>query len=91
MTDHRIGTVIASWLPDVVVGRLLLGQVLANLLDDANRQAPPNRVITHSSEVRDSRIAVSVTDQQIWVEDAPGAGARIIFALPLAPTNGTRR
>jgi len=130
--DHQVEMAIPSWLPDVDVDHLLIGQVLANLLDNANRHAPPNSVILIASEVRNGRVAVAVTDrgpgvpavereavfdrfvrfdtggraglgltiaktlveahgEHIWVEDAPGGGARFIFTLPLAPSNGTRR
>ena len=37
-------------LPDVDVDQLLIGQVLANLLDNANRHAPPRSPITVAAE-----------------------------------------
>ncbi|MHB8430490.1 MAG: sensor histidine kinase [Acidimicrobiales bacterium] len=49
-------------LPDVEVDQLLIGQVLANLLDNADRHAPPNTLITVAGEMRKDRVAVSVTD-----------------------------
>ncbi len=110
-------------LPDVHVDGLLIGQVLANLLDNANRHAPPGSLITVAAEAWGDRVALSVTDtgrgvpsdereaifdrfvrfdtggrtglgltiaktfveahgEHIWVEDAPGGGARFVFTLP---------
>ena len=54
---------IADTLPDVDADQLLVGQVLANLLDNANRHAPPESVITVAGEILDGRVAVSVTDR----------------------------
>jgi two-component system, OmpR family, sensor histidine kinase KdpD len=107
---------------------LLIVQVLANLLDNANRHSPPGTSISvRSQRANDGRVAVSVTDHgpgvpaqerqaiferfvrfdtggrsglglaiakafveahgdRIWVEEAPGGGARFVFTLPLAPT-----
>jgi two-component system sensor histidine kinase KdpD len=48
--------------PEVDIDRPLIGQVLANLLDNANRHAPPGSLITVASEPRGDRVAVSVTD-----------------------------
>lgn len=49
-------------LPFVDVDQILIGQVLANLLDNANRYAPPDSVITVAGEMRGGRITLSVTD-----------------------------
>jgi two-component system sensor histidine kinase KdpD len=53
---------VAEHLPDVLVDRLLFGQVLANLMDNADRHAPPHTVITVTAESRADRVAVSVAD-----------------------------
>jgi two-component system, OmpR family, sensor histidine kinase KdpD len=50
-------------LPDADVDQLLIGQVLANLLDNASRYSPTDGTITVAGEVRGDRIAVSVADQ----------------------------
>jgi two-component system sensor histidine kinase KdpD len=124
--DHRVDVVVAAGLPEVEVDHLLIGQVLANLLDNAVRHSPPHSVITVSGERYDGRVAVAVSDhgpgvpttereavfdrfvrfdtggraglgltiaktfveahgEHIWVEDAPGGGARFVFTLPAAP------
>ena len=130
--DRPINVDIPGQLPDVDVDQLLIGQVLANLLDNANRHAPPNSLITVAGALRGNRVALSVTDsgpgvppgeretvfdrfvrfdtggrtglgltiaktfveahgETIWVEEAPGGGARFAFTLPLAATNGAHR
>ena len=123
---------IPDWLPPVAVDHLLVGQVIANLVENADRHAPPNSAVTIAAEIRGDRVAISVSDEgpgvppqereavfnsyvrfdtggrsglglaiaetfvkahgeRIWVEDGPGGGARFLFTLPLAPTNGARR
>jgi two-component system sensor histidine kinase KdpD len=49
-------------LPLVDVDPLLIGQVLANLLDNANRHAPSESPITVAAESRGDRVRLSVTD-----------------------------
>jgi two-component system, OmpR family, sensor histidine kinase KdpD len=113
-------------LPLVDVDHLLVGQVLANLLDNAARYAPPHTAVSVSATRRDDgRVQVAVDDrgpgipraeranvfrmfnrsgvsggtgvglsiakafleahgQDIWIEDAPGGGARFCFTLPAA-------
>jgi two-component system sensor histidine kinase KdpD len=53
---------IPSDLPSVDVDHLLVGQVLANLLDNANRHAPAGSLVTVAAEQRGDRIVLSVTD-----------------------------
>jgi two-component system sensor histidine kinase KdpD len=62
LTDHAVRIDFAEHLPDVLVDRLLFGQVLANLMDNADRHAPPHTVITVTAESRGDRVAVSVAD-----------------------------
>jgi two-component system sensor histidine kinase KdpD len=61
--DHDVATEFREPLPDVDVDPVLIRQVLANLLDNANRHAPPESVITVAGEVRGDRVALSVTDE----------------------------
>jgi len=60
--DRRVEVSLPEDLPDVDIDHLLIGQVLANLLDNANRYAPPESVISVTGEVRGDRIRLSVTD-----------------------------
>ena len=60
--DHPVDEVIPVGLPAVDIDQPLISQVLANLLDNANRHAPPMSVITVAAEVRGNRIALSVAD-----------------------------
>jgi two-component system sensor histidine kinase KdpD len=63
LTDHVIQVDLAEHLPEVEADQTLIGQVLANLLDNASRHAPPGTVITVTAEERDDRVALSVTDR----------------------------
>lgn len=130
--EGRVELFIPDSLPDVSVDRLLIGQVLINLLDNANRHSPPNSLITVTGELRDGQLVLSVTDQgpgvalgdrqavfnrfakfdtggraglgltiaktfveahgeHIWYEEAPEAGARFVFSLPLVDNSTARR
>jgi two-component system sensor histidine kinase KdpD len=62
LNEHTIVIDLADDLPDVRVDRLLIGQVLANLIDNADRHAPPHTVITVAAEAHGDRVAVSVAD-----------------------------
>jgi two-component system sensor histidine kinase KdpD len=61
--DHRVEVVVPDGLPDVDVDRLLIGQVLANLLDNAIRHSPPRSVISVTGACIDGRVAISISDQ----------------------------
>lgn len=60
--DRQVSVTAPRDLPDADVDPLMIGQVLANLLDNANRHAPPDSVITVRGEICHERIAVSVAD-----------------------------
>jgi two-component system sensor histidine kinase KdpD len=128
-----LSVVLPDALPAVDIDHLLIGQVLANLLDNAVRHAPADSPITVTGDLRGDRVAVAVSDhgpgvpaherqaifdryvrfdtggrtglgltiaktfveahgEHIWVEDAPGGGARFVFTLPVTPihVNGSR-
>jgi two-component system sensor histidine kinase KdpD len=50
-------------LPLVAVDRLLIAQVLVNLIDNAHRHAPPGTAITVSAACSDGQVAVAVADR----------------------------
>ena len=61
--EHRVEVIVPDGLPEVDVDRLLIGQVLANLLDNAIRHSPPRSVISVAGACRDGRVAISISDQ----------------------------
>jgi len=61
--DRPIELLVPKSIPDVEVDHLLIGQVLVNLLDNANRHAPPHSLITVTAELRHDRVTLSVTDR----------------------------
>jgi two-component system sensor histidine kinase KdpD len=50
-------------LPNVAVDPVLIGQVLVNLIDNADRHSPVDMPISVAAELKDDRVAVSVTDR----------------------------
>lgn len=130
LEDRVIEVKVPPWLPLVAVDHLLVEQVVYNLLDNADRHAPPDTPITVEADLgEDTRVMVSVTDdgagvpaeeseavfdtfvrfdtggraglglaiakafieahgERIWVDRAPGRGARFAFTLPVRPSNG---
>ena len=63
LSGHRVVMIIPETLPLVNVDTLLIGQVLVNLLDNANRYSPPEGDITVEARPDGDRVLVSVTDQ----------------------------
>ncbi len=61
--DRPVELAVPRDVPDADIDRLLIGQVLANLLDNASRHAPPASPITVGAEVCGERLALSVTDR----------------------------
>jgi two-component system sensor histidine kinase KdpD len=61
--ERPIELLVPKSIPDVAIDHLLIGQVLVNLLDNANRHAPPRSLITVAADVDNGRIALSVTDR----------------------------
>ncbi len=130
--SRPVDVAIADDVPDVDADQLLIGQVLANLLDNADRYSPPDSLITVAGEAHGDQVALSVADRgpgvpssereavfdryvrfdtggraglglaiaktfveahggRIWVEDVPEGGARFVFSLARASSNGTGR
>jgi len=129
LDERRVEVVLPETLPAVSVDHLLIGQVLTNLLDNADRHGPAGTAITVSGEQAGDCVALSVSDMgpgvppsereavfesfvrfdtggraglglalaktfveahggRIWAEEASGGGARFVFTLPLATSNG---
>jgi two-component system sensor histidine kinase KdpD len=70
LEDHRLDVLVSDALPDVDIDRVLIGQVLINLLDNAVRHAPANSVITVKGERRGPEVVVSVADTGPGVPEA---------------------
>jgi two-component system sensor histidine kinase KdpD len=61
--DHQLRLEVSDSLPLANIDRLLVIQVIVNLLDNALRHSPDQGVITVSAEGRGSSLVVSVADQ----------------------------
>jgi two-component system sensor histidine kinase KdpD len=75
---ERVRVDAPAGLPMLRIDHVLVSQVLANLLDNAERVSPPASVITVSAQVSprgDERIEISVTDQGPGI--APAERARV--------------
>lgn len=70
LSGHPVDSIVPSSLPEVFVDPLLIGQVLINLLDNANRHSPEHGVITVEAARRDELVLLSVSDQGPGI--APG-------------------
>jgi two-component system, OmpR family, sensor histidine kinase KdpD len=76
LQEHTINVTVPESLPEVAIDRVLMGQVLVNLLDNAARHAPAHSVITVKGERRGSDVVLSVADQGPGV---PAADRETIF------------
>jgi len=63
LSTHRVDSIVPMALPAVNVDPLLIGQVLINLLDNANRHSPADGVITVEARCQEDLVILSVTDQ----------------------------
>lgn len=63
LSTHRVDSIVPTALPAVNVDQLLIGQVLINLLDNANRHSPADGVITVEARREDNHVIVLVSDQ----------------------------
>jgi two-component system sensor histidine kinase KdpD len=61
--EREVNLEIPDWLPNIDVDPVLIGQVLVNLLDNANRHSPAGLPICVAAAMRGDRVALSVTDQ----------------------------
>jgi two-component system sensor histidine kinase KdpD len=87
LEDHRVDVVVPDNLPYVDIDRVLIGQVLINLLDNAVRHAPANSVITVKGERRGHEVVVSVADTGPGV---PAADRDTIFDRFVSLSTGGR-
>jgi two-component system sensor histidine kinase KdpD len=60
---HRVDSIVPANLAAVKVDPLLIGQVLVNLLDNANRHSPAEGVITVEARREHDQVVLSVADQ----------------------------
>ncbi len=63
LAAHRVQTHIPEHLPLVNVDGVLIGQLLANLLENAAKYTPPGTTISISAEAGRDEIVVSVADE----------------------------
>lgn len=97
LSDHSVEQAGLDTLPLVDVDRVLMGQVLVNLLDNAARHAPARSVILVKGERRGTNVVLSVADQGpgVPLEDREtifdrftqlGTGGRAGLGLTIAKT-----
>jgi len=68
--DRRISVQVAESLPLMNVDHLIMGQVLINLLDNADRHSPADGLVTVTAAQQGTGVVLSVADQGPGV--APG-------------------
>ena len=68
LSAHRVDSIVPTNVPAVNVDPLLIGQVLINLLDNANRHSPVDGVITVEARRERNQVILSVTDQGPGIE-----------------------
>ena len=90
LSQHRVVTHIPSELPLVNVDGVLIGQLLANLLENAVKYTPPHTTISISAEKSRGEIVVSVADEGPGLP--PGEEERVFDkfhrAAPEGPQSG---
>ncbi len=86
LRDSQLSVSVAASLGPVNVDRVLTGQVMVNLLDNALRHAPLESVITVSGESREDRVVIAVTDRGPGV--APNDRATIFDRFTQFNTGG---
>ena len=60
--DRQVDLDLPDRLPSVDIDPVLIGQVLVNLLDNADRHSPPGQPVCVAAEMHGDRVALSVTD-----------------------------
>ena len=69
LAGHPLTVDVAGELPPVLADHLLVGQVLANLLENAARHSPPGTPLSITARQLDGEVVMAVTDR------GPGLGA----------------
>ncbi len=63
LAEHRVSVDLAPDMPMLNLDVVLFEQVLANILDNAAKYAPPGSIVTIASHHHDDGIAITVTDE----------------------------
>ena len=87
MEDRFVPVDVADGLPKVVADRLLIGQVLVNLLDNADRHGPPGTPVTVTGRAAGSKVRIAVEDRGPGV---PVAERETVFERFLRSDSGGR-
>jgi two-component system sensor histidine kinase KdpD len=75
LQDRRVEVIVPERLPLVSVDNVLIEQVLSNLLDNADRHAPPGTRITVQADLQGAdRVEIGVTDSGPGVPPAERQG-----------------
>jgi len=70
LKERKIEFELPDELPVLVVDHLLIGQVLANLLDNANRHGPPGTPVTVAGDLDGDCVILAVQDEGPGVPEA---------------------
>jgi two-component system sensor histidine kinase KdpD len=88
LADHRIEVDLPHDLPQLDVDPVLIGQALANVLENAAKYAPAGSVIIIDGKAAGDRVILGVTDEGPGI---PEAEREKVFDLFYRVTEGDRR
>jgi two-component system sensor histidine kinase KdpD len=88
LAGHRVAVHVPDDLPLVHVDGVLIGQVLANLLDNAVKYTPPGTQISISAEADADQVRVSVADEGPGLP--PGEEKRVFEKFHRAAPEGAQ-
>jgi two-component system sensor histidine kinase KdpD len=69
LAKHPVNIVVDESIPEIVMDLRRIGEVLAQLLDNAAKYSIPETQITITAEVQDRRLVTSVADQGPGIEN----------------------